>query len=87
MANQRPSVMEDQAWKNLQTLLRTRVNAGLAGEVSTSSVREILDSEMAAEVPVTLSVEESLRCLAAQDKPFAPNAKLKKAIRRGLSRR
>ncbi len=36
----------DQAWLELKTLLGKRINAGLAGEVSTSSVRKILDDEM-----------------------------------------
>jgi uncharacterized protein (DUF1778 family) len=35
---------------------------------------------MAAELTVTLSIEESRRFLDALDKPFKPNAKLKKAM-------
>jgi hypothetical protein len=36
----------DQAWLELKTLLGKRIDAGLAGEVSTKSVREILDEEL-----------------------------------------
>jgi uncharacterized protein (DUF1778 family) len=45
------------------------------------------DNVMAAELTVTLSREESRRFLAALDKPFQPNARLKKAMKRGLVRR
>jgi uncharacterized protein (DUF1778 family) len=45
------------------------------------------DNVMAAELTVTLSREESRRFLAALDKPFRPNARLKKAMKRGLVRR
>lgn len=38
---------DDQAWQELKTLLATRVNDGLAGKVSTKSVGEILDEELA----------------------------------------
>jgi hypothetical protein len=38
----------DQAWKELQSLLRTRIDAGLAGEVSGKTISEILDEELAA---------------------------------------
>jgi len=37
----------DQAWRELKTLLNDRINAGLAGEVSTKSVDEILGEELA----------------------------------------
>jgi hypothetical protein len=36
----------DQAWSELKTLLRTRIDAGLAGKVSTKSVQAILDEEL-----------------------------------------
>lgn len=45
------------------------------------------ENVMAAELTVTLSREESRRFLAALDKPFQPNARLKKATKRGLARR
>lgn len=35
-----------QAWKELKTLLSTRVQEGLAGHVSAKSIREILDEEL-----------------------------------------
>lgn len=38
------------------------------------------ESVMTAELSVTLSAAESRRFLAALDKPFKPNAKLKKAM-------
>lgn len=38
----------DQAWQELETLLRTRIDAGLAGKVSAKSVHEILDEELTA---------------------------------------
>jgi hypothetical protein len=38
----------DQAWRELRTLLGTRINEGLAGKVSAKSVGEILDEELAA---------------------------------------
>lgn len=38
------------------------------------------DNVMTAELTVTLSAEESRRFLAALDKPFKPNARLKKAM-------
>jgi uncharacterized protein (DUF1778 family) len=38
------------------------------------------DTVMAAELSVTLSIAESRRFLAALDKPFKPNARLKKAM-------
>ena len=40
------------------------------------------ESVMAAELTVTLSIEESRRFLKALDAPFRPNAKLKKALAR-----
>lgn len=38
------------------------------------------DNVMTAELTVTLSAQESRRFLAALDKPFKPNARLKKAM-------
>lgn len=35
------------AWQELQTLLETRINDGLAGKVSARSIGEILDEELA----------------------------------------
>lgn len=37
----------NQAWKELKTLLDTRIQEGLAGNVSTKSINEILDEELA----------------------------------------
>ena len=37
----------DQAWQELKTLLGMRINEGLAGKVSTKSIGEILDEELA----------------------------------------
>ena len=37
----------DQAWQDLKSLLRARIKDGLAGRVSTKSVGEILDEELA----------------------------------------
>lgn len=37
----------DQAWQELKTLLRSRINDGLAGNVSTKTIGEILDEELA----------------------------------------
>ena len=34
------------AWNELKTLLTTRINEGLAGDVSAKSVSEILDEEL-----------------------------------------
>ncbi|TAN04762.1 MAG: antitoxin [Rhodanobacteraceae bacterium] len=39
---------DDQAWQQLKTLLRTRIDAGLAGDVSVKSVHDILDEELTA---------------------------------------
>lgn len=36
----------NQAWSELKTLLSTRIHEGLAGNVSTNSIREILDEEL-----------------------------------------
>ena len=41
------NAVDDQAWKELQTLLQKRINDGLAGKVSAKSIREILDDELA----------------------------------------
>ncbi len=38
----------DQAWRDLRAMLRTRIDAGLAGEVSAKSVREVLGEELTA---------------------------------------
>jgi len=38
----------DQAWQTLKTLLDERITAGLSGEVSSQSIAEILDEELAA---------------------------------------
>jgi uncharacterized protein (DUF1778 family) len=40
------------------------------------------ESVMAAELAATLSVEESRRFLRVLDRPFQPNARLKKALAR-----
>ena len=37
----------DQAWQELKILLGARINDGLSGRVSTKSVGEILDEELA----------------------------------------
>ncbi|MGN6423631.1 MAG: antitoxin [Asticcacaulis sp.] len=37
----------DQAWLELKTLLGDRIKAGLAGEISTKSIDQILDEELA----------------------------------------
>lgn len=37
----------DQAWRELSAMLRTRIDAGLAGEISAKSVYEIFDEELA----------------------------------------
>lgn len=39
--------VDDQAWQELKTLLRTRINDGLAGNVSARNIHEILDDELA----------------------------------------
>ena len=58
--------------------------ADLRGVPLSAFVRDAVlreaESVMAAELTVTLSAEESRRFLAALDKPFKPNAKLKKAM-------
>ena len=36
----------DQAWRDLGVMLRARIDAGLAGEVSAKSVHDILDEEL-----------------------------------------
>lgn len=36
----------DQAWHELKTLLGNRINDGLAGNISTRNVSEILDEEL-----------------------------------------
>lgn len=37
----------EQAWRELGTLMETRISAGLAGKVSTRSVGDLLDEELA----------------------------------------
>ncbi|NKM59388.1 antitoxin [Rhizobium anhuiense] len=37
----------ERAWEELKTLMNTRVNEGLAGKLSTKTVDEILDEEIA----------------------------------------
>jgi hypothetical protein len=37
----------DQAWKELKTLLSTRIQEGLAGGVSAKSISEVVDEELA----------------------------------------
>lgn len=37
----------ERAWEELKTLINTRVNEGLAGRLSTKTVDEILDEEIA----------------------------------------
>ena len=58
--------------------------ADLRGVPLSAFVRDAVlreaENVMAAELTVTLSVEESRRFLDALDKPFKPNAKLKKAM-------
>lgn len=65
--------------------------AALRGVPVSAFVRDAVlreaDAAMAAELTVTLSPEESRRFLDALEKPFKPNAKLKKAMERGLVRR
>src|SRR5690606_10740882 len=36
----------DQAWTELKALLEARIDAGLAGKVSTKNIRDILDEEL-----------------------------------------
>lgn len=65
--------------------------AALRGVAVSAFVRDAVlreaESAIAAETLVTLSAAESRRFLAALDKPFTPNARLKKAMERGLARR
>ena len=37
----------DQAWQELKVILGERINDGLAGKVSTQSIGEVLDEELA----------------------------------------
>jgi len=37
---------DEQAWKELKTLLNKRVHDGLSGKISTKSIKEIIDEEM-----------------------------------------
>lgn len=60
--------------------------ADLRGVPLSAFVRDAVlreaESVMAAELTVTLSVQESQRFLKALDAPFQPNARLKKALDR-----
>jgi len=40
-------VNSDEAWEQLKTLLRVRIDGALAGKVSTKSIDEILEEELA----------------------------------------
>ena len=72
---------------------KARINraAELRGVPVSAFVRDAVLREaeniMAAELTVTLSPRESRRFLATLDKPFKTNARLKKAMKRGLARR
>jgi uncharacterized protein (DUF1778 family) len=65
--------------------------AALRGVPVSAFVRDAVlreaDAAVAAELTVTLSPEESRRFLAALDKRFKPNARLERAMERGLARR
>lgn len=65
--------------------------ADIRGVAVSTFVRDAVlreaETVMAAELSVTLSPAESRRFLTALDEPFKPNAKLKKAMERGLDRR
>lgn len=65
--------------------------ADLRGVPLSAFVRDAVLREaecvMAAELTVTLSPDESRRFLSALEKPFKPNARLKRAMERGLARR
>lgn len=65
--------------------------ASLRGLPMATFVRDAVlreaDNVMAAELSVRLSPAESRRFLSALEKPFKPNARLKKAMQRGLARR
>ena len=58
--------------------------AALRGMAVSAFVRDAVlreaDTAIAADTVVTLSEDESRRFLAALDEPFAPNARLKKAM-------
>jgi uncharacterized protein (DUF1778 family) len=54
----------------------------LATFVRTAALREA-DRTVAAEFGATLSLTESKRFLATLSKPFAPNAALRRALKRG----
>ena len=63
--------------------------ADLRGVPLSAFVRDAVlreaENVMAADMTITLSPEETRRFLAALDKPFKPNAKLKEAMERGLT--
>lgn len=65
--------------------------ASLRGQPVSAFVRDTVlreaDKVVAAELTVTLSAEESRRFLAVLDRPFRPNARLERAMERGLTRR
>jgi uncharacterized protein (DUF1778 family) len=64
--------------------------AALRGVAVSAFVRDAVlreaDAAVAAETAVMLSPQESKRFLAALDQPFKPNAKLRKAMERDLTR-
>jgi len=70
--------------KDRQRINRAATLAGLpvAAFVRTAVLREV-DRTVAAESIATLSPAESKRFLAALAKPFAPNAALRRAMKRG----
>lgn len=70
--------------KDRQRIDRAAALAGLpvAAFVRTAVLREA-DRAVAAESVVSLSPTESKRFLAALGKPFAPNAALRRALKRG----
>ncbi len=43
------NIDNDQAWQELRGVLTARINDGLAGKVSTSSIGDILDEELSGE--------------------------------------
>lgn len=70
---------------------RIRRAAEMRGVSLSTFVRDAVlreaENVVAAEHSVTLTAEESRCFLAELDKPFAPNARLKTAMERGLARR
>lgn len=76
---------------NLTDKARITRAADLRGVPLSAFVRDAVLREaervMTAELTVILSGEESRRFLKALDAPFQPNAKLRKAMERGLTPR